>query len=637
MEHFYLLTYLVTAALCGAEAFSMFGWVWGGSKDESTALVADGVPLIAIPYDSMTEDEKFLQEAAKFTEIQVSSPLETCQHKVVMKIRTTCSQMSEEDLAKLSVNLLNCQSAVEGRKMFPCTEEMSLKQCTTDMDADMWNAYHLMSNRARAVCYSARGMQFRALTEVTVNKLMATAHTQIKKLGSLKESQDRLEEQQQHLRDAQTSAHNLVTSNLRELINERALIRTGHTQLASMAEDIRKKLEEASLNHREILDDLTNIQEQAQLIWDKIEASTDRIFAQHEVALVQYEHTLEKLGRISENIQFLWNLTNNMRAEVDQKLNWITEYIGDTEEQIHKIYCVGLHVVYLLCAMVIAAFLNASLLTRVTIMSIVPLNLVSYLKHGMDACLDFASMTVLIILITIMHFLMVGVQRMFGPKTRNARPEPVEVINQNGYANGNPQTYVSSSYTSKQSPQTPSMYRKLKTGIWEVRNAISHQLKRCIQSCSSLIQSVVPWSQQTVEQREELSCSYTSSKKSREDLVYNYQREFPSMSDDVTDFEYSQVKERDESMDDFENILDANELRRRLRGVESSYARSTRSYRASSNRSVDSNISTSSIALKSPCRGITRNGTRCRFQARTGSQYCVKHLSPSVASSVMGD
>lgn len=38
------------------------------------------------------------------------------------------------------------------------------------------------------------------------------------------------------------TAHNLVTSNLRELNNEKALIRSGHTQLAIMAEDIKNKL-----------------------------------------------------------------------------------------------------------------------------------------------------------------------------------------------------------------------------------------------------------------------------------------------------------------------------------------------------------------------------------------------------------
>lgn len=118
------LLLFITLINCRPGSASVLDWIWPTKTDGTTVLVADGVPLISIPYESMTEDEKFLQEAAKFTNIQVSSPLETCQHKVVMRIRTSCSDMTEEQLAKLSVNLLNCQSAVEGRKIFPCTEEM---------------------------------------------------------------------------------------------------------------------------------------------------------------------------------------------------------------------------------------------------------------------------------------------------------------------------------------------------------------------------------------------------------------------------------------------------------------------------------------------------------------------------------
>lgn len=118
-----LLLIFIVSFNCELGNTSVLDWIWQ-TKTDDTILVADNVPLVSIPYESMTEDEKFLQEAAKFTDIQISSPLETCQHKVVMKIRTSCTDMTEEQLAKLSVNLLNCQSAVEGRKMFPCTEEM---------------------------------------------------------------------------------------------------------------------------------------------------------------------------------------------------------------------------------------------------------------------------------------------------------------------------------------------------------------------------------------------------------------------------------------------------------------------------------------------------------------------------------
>lgn len=44
--------------------------------------------------------------------------------KVVAQLKATCSGLSEEQLAKLGVALFNCQSEVEGRKTYPCTEEM---------------------------------------------------------------------------------------------------------------------------------------------------------------------------------------------------------------------------------------------------------------------------------------------------------------------------------------------------------------------------------------------------------------------------------------------------------------------------------------------------------------------------------
>lgn len=48
----------------------------------------------------------------------------------------------------------------------------SLKDCTLGMDANTWNAYHLITNRAKAVCAAIRQDQFRGLAEITVNKLM---------------------------------------------------------------------------------------------------------------------------------------------------------------------------------------------------------------------------------------------------------------------------------------------------------------------------------------------------------------------------------------------------------------------------------------------------------------------------------
>ena len=40
------------------------------------------------------------------------------------ELQGTCASLSEEEIAKLSVHLLNCQSAVEGRQTFRCTSDM---------------------------------------------------------------------------------------------------------------------------------------------------------------------------------------------------------------------------------------------------------------------------------------------------------------------------------------------------------------------------------------------------------------------------------------------------------------------------------------------------------------------------------
>jgi hypothetical protein len=54
------------------------------------------------------------------------------------------------------------------------------------MDPDAWNAYHIISNRARSVCYATRNLQFRLKTEFLVNQLALTAGDQMDFLEKLK-------------------------------------------------------------------------------------------------------------------------------------------------------------------------------------------------------------------------------------------------------------------------------------------------------------------------------------------------------------------------------------------------------------------------------------------------------------------
>ncbi|KAK7006077.1 hypothetical protein SK128_001222 [Halocaridina rubra] len=123
-------------------------------KVPSSQTETDVALATKIPFETSLSDEKFLMEAAKYTSLQLSE-LDVCHHKVVLGLQTTCNDLTEEELAKVAVNLLNCQSVVEGRPIFPCTSAMTLAECTKNMDPNTWNAYHIVSNRARAVCYAS--------------------------------------------------------------------------------------------------------------------------------------------------------------------------------------------------------------------------------------------------------------------------------------------------------------------------------------------------------------------------------------------------------------------------------------------------------------------------------------------------
>lgn len=53
------------------------------------------------------------------------------------------------------------------------------------MDANTWNSYHIISNRARSICYATRQQQFRMKTEFTVNQLAHQAENHMELMDNL--------------------------------------------------------------------------------------------------------------------------------------------------------------------------------------------------------------------------------------------------------------------------------------------------------------------------------------------------------------------------------------------------------------------------------------------------------------------
>ena len=125
-------------------------WPFSSSAAEDPAPppANSGAKSPLVPFEMRSVEEKFLLESQHLMtlssldrcQLQVSRQLyiQRCRNcsvktagpadssfgKVVSELKKSCGEVSEEELAKLSVLLLNCQSEAEGREVFPCTERM---------------------------------------------------------------------------------------------------------------------------------------------------------------------------------------------------------------------------------------------------------------------------------------------------------------------------------------------------------------------------------------------------------------------------------------------------------------------------------------------------------------------------------
>ena len=65
---------------------SFLDWFWGGESEiQDQKLKIGEVPAVKIPFEVNTEDEKFLEEAKKYTSLKLSD-LDSCQHHVSISV-----------------------------------------------------------------------------------------------------------------------------------------------------------------------------------------------------------------------------------------------------------------------------------------------------------------------------------------------------------------------------------------------------------------------------------------------------------------------------------------------------------------------------------------------------------------------
>ncbi|XP_078696101.1 protein brambleberry-like [Branchiostoma floridae x Branchiostoma belcheri] len=444
-----LCTFVVIFSPCSA-----FFWPFSSEKTNEDDQRSPGVVPNQVPFEMATSDERFLMQAKQFE----LSPLDGCNDRIIAELKSSCGEMTEEEIAKLGVALLNCQSEVEGRPTFTCTQDMSLADCTAGMDSDTWNAYHIISNRARSVCYATRQQQFRRKTEQTVNKLVMTADQQVQAMESIKngqaeiqtmaadtiqtvaDGQERLMGRQQQLEHSQVSIASHIQGNLRDLAREKALIASGQRELvgmmADMTDKMKEKLESATTelllhendrkrSHEELLKDLMVVREKAQELWDKIDHNSHEMATFHQETAGQFHVTLSNLRQMNATVNYLLHLMDSMKTGLDKRMDFLAVSLGGAGDHLAILASCVLHVGYFLVAMVTMTFLQSPALSRAVMLVLVPTNAVSEVRYRRS--LDFQSLTVVLTVAVVGNWLLIWVAQALWPRCRDM-PSPIRTL-----------------------------------------------------------------------------------------------------------------------------------------------------------------------------------------------------------------
>nr|XP_054768988.1 protein brambleberry-like isoform X1 [Lytechinus pictus] len=413
------LGFIMLFLVSGSGAF--LSWIFGGSSERNEEPISPestGAAVRPVPFEMKSADEKFLMTGSQL--MAGLSELDVCHHTVIYELKGSCNEMSEEELAKLGVQLLNCQSAAEGRPTYKCTKEMTVAECTKSMDPNTWNAYHIVSNRARSVCYSVRQQQFQRQTRLAVNQLAMSAEGQLHLMQDLKtgqedlnamatdtlhtisEGQEKLVKTQEVIGNSQSRLRLSVESNMRDLTREKALIAAGHQELAAMTNNIKKQLDEATHQlleqdihqankHQEVLEDLSSLSLLAKDVWNKLDHNMEYMHIYQEETAHHYQQTMDNLKKMNNTIQYLLHVMEEMQDEINQQLGWVTTLLTWTGENMSLLVICVLHTCYFFLAAVLCSFLNTPTFSRFVLLLVVPLNAAAEIRQGTS--LDFPSLS----------------------------------------------------------------------------------------------------------------------------------------------------------------------------------------------------------------------------------------------------
>ena len=135
------------------------------------------------PQPAVTVDEdRKAQGEQKLKEIQQKVGDSQCWREAVSRLNSTCKLLSDIEQSRLAVAFANCHLGKSARQTYPCTDSMSIEECTKDMDSVGFQTYTEFFTHTGHICYFLQSELWQERTENVITRLSDTSDEAVTKL-----------------------------------------------------------------------------------------------------------------------------------------------------------------------------------------------------------------------------------------------------------------------------------------------------------------------------------------------------------------------------------------------------------------------------------------------------------------------
>ena len=135
-------------------------------------------PAVSLAID---EDRK-AQGEQKLKEIQQKVGDSQCWREAVSRLNSTCKLLSDIEQSRLAVAFANCHLGKSARRTYPCTDSMTIEECTKDMDSVGFQTYTEFFTHTGHICYFLQSELWQERTENVITRLSDTSDEAVTKL-----------------------------------------------------------------------------------------------------------------------------------------------------------------------------------------------------------------------------------------------------------------------------------------------------------------------------------------------------------------------------------------------------------------------------------------------------------------------